>query len=86
MKETCIGAWLEEKFPEIEALEGLGGQSMAELLTETFRGRHRRIAAAGMVANLVFFVIGVFAAVLFAQAEEVRVMLLWGGAARAAAG
>lgn len=70
---------LEEE--EREALEGLGGQSMAELLTETFRGRHRRMAAGGAVANLVFFVMGVFAAVRFAQAEEVRVMLLWGGTA-----
>ncbi len=66
---------------EKEAMEGLGGQSMAELLTETFRGRHRRLAAAGVVANLVLFVLGVSAAVLFAQAEEVRVMLRWGGTA-----
>jgi hypothetical protein len=77
--DELIRRALEEE--EVDALEGLGGQSMAELLTETFRGRHRRVAAAGVVANLVFFVTGVYAAVAFAQADDVRVMLLWGGTA-----
>lgn len=66
---------------EVEALEGLDEQSSAELLTEAFRGRNRLYAAGGIVANLVFFVMGVFAAVRFAQADEVQVMLLWGGTA-----
>ena len=66
---------------EAEALESLGDQSMIELLTETFRGRHRRLAIGGVVVNLVFLAIGVAAAVSFAQAREIRVMLLCSGTA-----
>jgi predicted membrane protein len=66
---------------EQEAWEGLGGPSSAELLGEALRGRNRSLALGGVAANLVFFVMGVFAAVNFSRAEEVRVMLLWAGMA-----
>lgn len=66
---------------DAEAFEGLGDQSLTELLTETFRGRHRRYAIGGVAVNLIFMLIGVAAAVAFAQADEVRTMLLYGGAA-----
>jgi hypothetical protein len=66
---------------DAEAFEGLGDQSLTELLTETFRGRHRRYAIGGVVVNLVFVLIAVAATLAFAQAEEVRTMLLYGATA-----
>ena len=64
---------------DAEALEGLEDQSAFELLTEVFRGRHRLFAALGVVVNIVLFVIGVGAAVAFANAQDVRTMLLYAG-------
>ncbi len=64
---------------DAEALEGFEDQSAVELLSEVFRGRHRRFAALGVVVNLVLFVIGVGAAVAFANAQELRTMVLCAG-------
>ena len=55
--------------------------SMTELLTATFRGRHRRLAIGGAVANLALFVAGVLAAVNFVRADELPTMARWGGVA-----
>ena len=64
---------------DAEALEGLEDQSVYGLLAEVFRGRHRLFAALGMVVTLVFFVIGVGAAVSFANAQDARTMILYAG-------
>ena len=55
-------------------------QSARELLVEVFRGRNRLFAALGVVLNLVFFAIGIGAAVAFTNAQDTRTMLLYGGA------
>jgi hypothetical protein len=62
-----------------QALEGLEDQSSLELLTEVFRGRHRLVATLGVMATLVLLVIGVSAAVAFANAEDLRTMMLYAG-------
>ena len=62
-----------------QVLDGLGDQSSLELLTEVFRGRHRFVATVGMIVTLILFVVGVWAAVAFANAEELRTMLLYAG-------
>jgi len=64
---------------ETEGLDGMEDLSAVELLTEVFRGRHRRLAALGMVATTMFFVVGASAAVAFANAQELRTMLLYAG-------
>ena len=53
---------------------------MAELLTETFRGRHRRLAIGGAIVNLVLFSAGCVSGVRFIRADDQRTMLLWGAA------
>jgi hypothetical protein len=53
--------------------------SALEMLTEVFRGRNRLFAALGVVINLVLFVIGVGAALAFANAQDLRAMALYGG-------
>lgn len=63
---------------DAELLEGLEDRSMAELLAETFRGRHRRLAIGGAVVNLAIFAAGIFAAVQFVRADVARSMILWG--------
>ena len=65
---------------DAEVLAQFDSQSMSELLTETFRGRHRRMAIGGAAANLVFFVAGIVSAVRFVQADDQRAMMLWGAA------
>ena len=64
---------------EAGALEGFEDPSALEMLTEVFRGRNRLFAALGVVINLVLFVIGVGAAVAFANAQDLRAMMLYGG-------
>jgi len=64
-----------------QAREDVEDPSLMELLTETFRGRHRWYAVAGVVINLVLVVIGVTSAVAFARADDVRAMLRFGGVA-----
>ena len=58
---------------------GPDDQSAREVLVEVFRGRNRLFAALGVVVNLVFFVIGISAAVAFTNAQDIRTMLLYGG-------
>lgn len=69
-----------------EVMEGMEDQSSLELLAEVFRGRFRLQAALGVVVNLVLFVIGVGAAVAFANAEDLRTMMLYAGTSALAFG
>ena len=65
---------------EAEGLESPGDPSMLALLTETFRGRSRLLAVGGVVANVAFLGVAVFALSRFLVTEDVREMLVWGGA------
>ena len=65
---------------DAETHEQFGGQSMAELLADTFRGRHRRLAMGGAIVNLVLFVAAIVAGVRFVRADDTRTMMLWGAA------
>jgi hypothetical protein len=66
---------------DAEAFGGPGDPSMAELLMETFRGRHRRLAIGGALLNLVLFAGALYSAIQFLRTEDVREMLLWGAGA-----
>jgi hypothetical protein len=77
--DRIIRQALEED--ESEALGGLDDPSKAELLTEIFRGRHRRLAIGGAVVNLMLLVGTLYSAVQFIRTEDVREMLLWGACA-----
>ena len=78
-----IDRLIREALSEADAdvLSDFGEQSLAELLTEVFRGRQRLFVVGGFVANLVFFIFGIFAVINFLQAPEVRDMIAWGAAA-----
>ena len=65
---------------DAELLDQFGDQSLPELLTETFHGRHRLFVVGGMVVTLAFFGAGIFGAVQFVRAIELREMMLWGAA------
>ncbi|MEJ2204118.1 MAG: hypothetical protein P8170_08405 [Gemmatimonadota bacterium] len=65
---------------EAEGLESPGDPSTLALLTETFRGRNRLLAVGGVVANVAFLGVAVFALSRFLVTEDVREMLVWGGA------
>ena len=71
----------EKRNWDADVLSDFGEQSLAELLTEVFRGRQPLFVVGGFVANLVFFVFGIFAVINFLQAPEVRDMVVWGAAA-----
>jgi len=77
--DRIIRQALEEE--EAEALGGLDDASMAELLAETFRGRHRRLAIGGAVLNLFLLAGTVYSATQFVRTDNVREMLLWGAGA-----
>ncbi len=64
-----------------DILDRFGEQSQSELLTEAFRGRHRLFVVGGMIANLILFVVGIFAAVQFVREPDQRTMMLWGAGA-----
>jgi hypothetical protein len=66
---------------DAEAFGGGGDPSMAELLTETFRGRHRRLAIGGALLNLVLFAGALYSAIQFFRSGDLREMLLWGAGA-----
>jgi hypothetical protein len=66
---------------EAHALDAFEDPSAVEMLTEVFRGRNRLFAVLGVVINLVLFVIGVGAALAFANAQDLRAMGLYGGTA-----
>lgn len=65
-----------------EADEGLvdGSEtpSAVELLTGTFRGRNRRLAIGGVVANLALFVAAIFSGVRFLRADDAQGTAHWG--------
>jgi hypothetical protein len=64
---------------ESEAFAGLEDQSAFELAAEVLRGRHRLFGMLAVVVSLVLFVIGVGAAIAFANAQDVRTMMLHAG-------
>lgn len=66
---------------EAEGLSTDEDPSVTELLTETFRGRNRFLAMGGVVANLFFLAVAVYAITRFLGTADVREMLVWGGAA-----
>lgn len=65
---------------EVDEVDGADTGSIVALLTNTFRGRHRRLAIGGAVLNLVPFGVGLFGVIRFVQASDLRVMFLWGTA------
>lgn len=66
---------------EAETFGAAHDPSMASLLTETFRGRNRLLAVAGVAVNTILVVIAVYTLTRFGATHDVREMLLWGGAA-----
>lgn len=66
---------------EAEAFQHADDPSMASLLTETFRGRNRRLALLGVVANTVLFLVALLAVARFLRTPDVHGMLVWGGTA-----
>jgi hypothetical protein len=63
---------------DVQPLDDQEGQSMAEMLTGVFRGRHRLLAIGGAVVNLALFVFALFCGVKVLGAEELRPLVLWG--------
>lgn len=55
--------------------------SIVKLLTETFRGRNRLVAVAGVVVNIVLVIVALLALTRFLGTSDVREMLISGGAA-----
>jgi hypothetical protein len=68
-------ALADDRAQRLEEFEDLSAFAM---LTEVFRGRNRLLAALGVVVNLVLFVIGVGAAVAFANEEDLVAMARYG--------
>lgn len=56
-----------------------GDQSLFQMVTDTFHGRHRWLVAMVFIALTIFFVLTIFSAVQFFQAESVRDMIMWTG-------
>ena len=63
---------------EAEFYDRLGEQSLFDLATEVFRGRHRWLAVMTVIVMAVFMATSILCLVKFLQADEIRVMLLWG--------
>lgn len=66
---------------DAEALQSADDPGMVELLTETFRGRNRRLAVLAVALTVLLMVAAVFSLSRFLATQDVRQMLLWGGAA-----
>lgn len=64
---------------DAELLDQIGEQSLPEMITEAFRGRHRLEAGANLVVIMIFFGLSIVCAVRFLGASEIRQMLIWGG-------
>ncbi len=63
---------------DAEMFDDFGSEpSVFEMMTETFRGKNRRIMMLTAFWTLVFLVFGVFAAIEFFDAEATREMLMW---------
>jgi phosphatidylserine synthase len=66
---------------DAEVFEDFSGEpSVFEMLMETCRGRHRWLSILGAFWTLVFFVLGIFAAFQFFDAEQTRDLLMWAAA------
>ncbi len=63
---------------EAEIFERLGEPSLPEMLSDLFRGRQRFLAIGSIIIMTILFGFGIYCAVRFFQAAEVRGMLLWG--------
>lgn len=63
---------------DVQPVDDQEGQSMAAMLTDVFRGRHRRLAIGGAVVNLALFVFALFCGLEVLRADELRSLLLWG--------
>jgi hypothetical protein len=63
------------------ALRSADDPSMVELITETFRGRNRRLAVFAVLLTVLLMVAAVFSLTRLLGTPDVRQMLLWGGAA-----
>jgi Family of unknown function (DUF6768) len=69
-----------------DQLRDLDDPTLSELLVQTFRGRHRRVAIGGAVLNFLLFVGAVFSAIQCLRAPDVRSTVLWGLASFLCAG
>lgn len=74
--DKLIREVLEETDAEIPGR--LEGQSVAGLLTRTFRGRNRRLALGGAAVNLVIFALGLYSAAQVLRSDDVVTVLRWG--------
>jgi len=77
--ERLIRQALEQDDAEVP--RELDDPSPGDLLVEMFRGKHRRLAWAGAAVNLALVAAAILSAVRFLGSEDLRAMLLWGGAA-----
>jgi hypothetical protein len=55
--------------------------SMVEMVTETFRGRNRRLAVGAVLVTLVMMVAAVLSVTRLLATQDLRQMILWAGAA-----
>jgi len=66
---------------DADALKEFDGElSIFEMLTETFRGRHRWLNILGMFWTLIFMGLAIYSAVQFFKVEIQRDMLMWAAA------
>ena len=63
---------------DADLLDQFGEQSLPEMITGAFRGRHRLEMGAVTLVVMIFFGLTIFSAVRFLGATEIREMLLWG--------
>lgn len=63
---------------DADLLDQFGEQSLPEMITGAFRGRHRLEMGAVTLVVMLFFGLTIFSAVRFLGATEMREMLLWG--------
>jgi len=63
---------------DADLLDQFGEQSLPEMITGAFRGRHRLEMGAVTLVVMLFFGLTIFSAVRFLGATEIREMLLWG--------
>lgn len=63
---------------DADLLDQFGEQSIPEMITEAFRGRHRLEMGAVTLVIMIFFGLTIFCAVRFLGATEIRQMMLWG--------
>ena len=76
--DRIIREALEQKEAE-DILSYSGDPGLFELMGSTFRGRLRWVVIMGIVMSLVYFGIGIFCAVKFAGAVEMKETIGWAG-------